>query len=97
MFIHFNSKINYGCISTSRLNQLWMCAVDVSKLGSGEPSSAPIWLPYQDVADGSLTPYWTETLPCTVDAQGGCAGCMGEERCMQDTLTNECHCETIRQ
>jgi hypothetical protein len=94
MFISFNTKIDYGFLAQD-LTQLWMFAVDVSKLASGDPSLAPIWLPYQDFEDGSLTPYWTETLPCQADPGGGCSGCVAGEECIVNEQTNECHCGTI--
>jgi hypothetical protein len=93
MFISFTSQINYG-IQLMNRSQLWMFAVDTGKLGSGDPSYAPIWLPYQDLGDSSFTPYWTETLPCTSDPAGGCKGCVADEVCLVDNANN-CKCSTI--
>ncbi len=93
VFISFNSQIDYGFLASGQ-TQLWMFAVDTSRAGSGDPSYAPVWLPYQDVTDGSLTPYWTETLPCQNDPMGGCAGCVGEESC-HTNLDGECFCAVI--
>lgn len=101
MFISFTSRVPYGYLSAraedagASLTQLWMFAVDTSKLGQGDPSSAPIWLPYQDLTDGSLTPFWTEVLPCSADADGGCKGCTGGEQCVVDNAKNSCHCTTV--
>ena len=92
MFISFTSQIDYG-IQVTKRSQLWMFAVDTSKLGTGDPSYAPIWLPYQDVSDSSFTPYWTETLPCTSDPKGGCKGCVDGEECLVDDMNN-CKCGT---
>ena len=94
MFISFNTKVDYGFLSHGE-NQIWMFAIDTAKLGSGDPSYAPVWLPYQDIDDGSLTPYWTETLPCDVDPQGSCAGCVEGETCVVDEQANRCQCEGI--
>ncbi|MEZ4374028.1 MAG: hypothetical protein R3B07_24610 [Polyangiaceae bacterium] len=92
-FISFNTRADYGFLASDE-TQLWMFAVDVSKVGSGDPSYPPFWLPYQDFEDGSLTAYWTETLPCQADPQGGCAGCVGSETCVI-RADNTCHCETV--
>jgi hypothetical protein len=92
MFISFTTAIDYGILALNK-NQLWMFAVDTSKLGSGDPSYAPIWLPYQDINDSSYEPYWTETLPCTKDPAGGCNGCVDGEVCLVDG-ENNCKCST---
>jgi hypothetical protein len=92
MFVSFTTRIPYGFLASGR-SQLWMFAVDVSKVESGEdPSFAPIWLPYQDYTDGSLTPYWTETLPCQSDPSGGCSGCVAGETCVVKS-NDVCECQ----
>jgi len=93
MFISFTSRIDYGFRSQARA-QLWMFAIDTSKLGSGDPSFAPIWIPTQDITDENFTPYWTESLPCDLDSTGGCKGCLGSEECVLDSA-QECHCEAV--
>ncbi len=98
-FISFNSRIDYGFLAKNadglNTTQMWMMGVDVSALAAGsDPSYAPVWLPYQDFEDEALTPYWTETLPCEVDAGGECAGCVNGEVC-EVTANNECRCTTI--
>lgn len=90
MFISFNSQIDYGYLASGQ-TQLWMFAVDVT--AAGDPSFAPVWLPYQDVDDGSLTPYWTETLPCSADPTG-CEGCVGTESCVINS-EGECYCAVV--
>ncbi|HVJ16087.1 MAG TPA: hypothetical protein VM686_11680 [Polyangiaceae bacterium] len=102
MFLSFTSGIDYGWVSTAAQNaprnyaknQIWMFGVDVSKVGSGDPSFAPIWLPQQDPGDGSLTPYWTETLPCQSDPAGGCVGCAAGEEC-HVSAGNVCECRAV--
>ncbi len=90
-FISFTSRLPYGFL-TSGNSQLWMFAVDTERLASGgDPSYSPIWLPFQDPTDLSLTPYWTEELPCQSDAAGGCTGCVTGEVCEVDS-TNHCQC-----
>ncbi len=93
LFVSFTSRRDYGFLSKGRA-QLWMFAVDVTKLGNGDPSSAPIWLPHQDLTDESFTPYWTEVLPCEFDPQGGCQGCVGSEQCVAGP-NNQCQCAVV--
>jgi hypothetical protein len=102
MFLSFTSGIDYGFISTAAQNaarnyaknQIWMFGIDITKVGSGDPSYAPVWLPQQDPDDGSLTPYWTETLPCQADPAGGCVGCAAGEECHVSS-SNVCACRAI--
>jgi Tol biopolymer transport system component len=89
MFIAFTSKMPYGT-TPSPGNQLWMFAIDVTK--SGDPSYAPIWLPYQRPTDGSLAPFWAATAPCQSAAGGGCSGCRLGETCLVDEQNNTCTC-----
>lgn len=81
MFIAFNSKLDYGFRlkngavinpkdALTGVPQLWMAAIDVRKIGSGNPSTAPVWLPFQDVNQNNHLPYWTEVLGC-----GGTSSC----------------------
>jgi hypothetical protein len=76
--------------------QLWMFAVDLDKVGTADPSYAPFWLPYQDIEDASLSPYWTETIPCAQDPQGGCVGCVGQESCVVTGDTCQCRADEVR-
>ena len=92
LFVSFTSRLPYGFVTEGN-SQLWMFALDTSALTPGsDPSSAPIWLPYQEPTDLSLTPYWAEILPCQSDPSGGCAGCVSGEQCVLDSA-NECRCE----
>jgi hypothetical protein len=93
MFVSFTSRIDYGVLSKDRA-QLWMFAIDLDKLDSGDPSFAPIWLPHQDLQDQNFTPYWTEILPCEKDTEGGCQGCVGKESCVVDG-NNRCECRVV--
>ena len=74
--------------------QIWMSAVDTKKLSSGDPSAPPVWLTFQNQAEAALGPYWTEILPCSSDASGGCTGCATGEFCAIDTLKNTCACSS---
>jgi hypothetical protein len=78
-FLTFNSKINYGLIVDNdarsperRVAQLWMSAVDVTKLPA-DPSSPPIWLPFQDPSQPGHLGLWTNDVKCRQDLGGTCA------------------------
>lgn len=94
MFVSFTTRADYGFLAYAR-TQLWMFAVDVSRASAGQdPSFPPLWLPYQDLKDHSLTPYWTEKLVCDVRPDGTCGGCVPGEQC-GSTEAGECVCITI--
>jgi hypothetical protein len=93
MFISLNSMIEYGHIEPP-FSQLWMFAVDLRFLDTGDPSFPPVWLPLQEPEFGGLTPYWTELLPCNVDPEGGCSGCVASESCIV-RADNSCQCEVV--
>jgi hypothetical protein len=97
LFVTFTSQIDYGYLAHGK-DELWSFFVDTDKLafGGGDASYAPVWLPYQDINDGSLAPYWTETLPCTVDGANNCIGCVQGEDCEVDKANATCHCTTAR-
>jgi hypothetical protein len=86
MFLAFSSSIDYGFLARDLMSrdqsQLWMFAVDVSRVGTSDPSYSPMWLPYQDPNEASLTPFFAETLPCELDPKGACAGCAEGEDCI---------------
>jgi len=90
-FITFTSRRRYGVRPIDQ-TQLWMFGVDTNR--AGDPSFEPFWLPYQDTADGSLSPYWTETLPCNIDG-GTCNGCLDSEACLVVQNTNQCTCAAL--
>lgn len=88
LFITFNSKIDYGLllknsVLSERRPQLWFAAIDLRKLGSGDPSFAPVWLPFQDTAQNNHLGFWTEHVTCDVDQGSFCGvdeNCVGK-RC----------------
>lgn len=51
-----------GTKGTKR-RQLWVTAIDKAKLGSGDPSSVPYWLPDQDVQTANMSAYWALPPP----------------------------------
>jgi len=94
MFLTFNSKIDYGFLlvnsirAAGGLPQLWMSAIDLRKLPSGDPSLPPVWLPFQDVAQQNHLGFWTEQVGCRVQTDGSSVGCGDGEYC------NGGHCVT---
>jgi hypothetical protein len=67
-FITFHSKMDYGvllrnAIDPNPLPQLWLAAIDVRRLPA-DPSSAPVWLPFQEVRQLNALPTWVEHLVC---------------------------------
>jgi hypothetical protein len=92
MFITYSSRQEYGFLKSGQ-NQLWMFAVDVDRIARGEDgSSAPVWIPVQDLTDSSLAPYWTETIGCEIKPDRTCSGCTGGELCSINPTTKKCEC-----
>jgi hypothetical protein len=88
-FLTFNSKIDYGLVlqnsldPTGGLPQLWFAAIDLRTLDSGDPSSAPLWLPFQEVRQRNHLGFWTEKVSC----QAGTTPCSEFETCVQGGCT----------
>lgn len=51
-----------GTKGTKR-RQMWVTAIDKSKLGSGDPSSVPYWLPAQDPKTDNMSAFWALPPP----------------------------------
>ncbi|HXI59934.1 MAG TPA: hypothetical protein VNO55_27895 [Polyangia bacterium] len=78
LFVGFSSKGDYGfSLKNStvavgmRRAQLWFAAIDLRRLSSGDPSWAPLWLPFQEVDQSNHIPLWTEVIGCLSDADCG--------------------------
>ncbi len=88
LFLTFNSKMDYGFVlKNSRAPQggwpqLWLSAIDLDELDAGDPSSAPIWLPFQEVTQRNHLGHWTERVVCRAGA-ATTGGCGENERCDQ--------------
>jgi hypothetical protein len=94
MFITFNSKLDYGfLLPNSRVQQdqmrpqLWFAAIDLRRLDSGDPSYAPVWLPFQDTRQRNHLGYWTEQVVCSPTATTAEGGCAQGEICDQGQCT----------
>jgi Tol biopolymer transport system component len=69
-WIAFTSARDYGLVLAPGskigvgLHQLWVAAVDFSKVGSGDPSYPAFRLPAQDPTENNHRPFWTtDVLP----------------------------------
>jgi hypothetical protein len=68
LYISFDSDLDYGYLRRNSITpnggwpQLWLAAIDLRR--AGDPSSAPVWLPFQRPEYGSLLGVWTERLAC---------------------------------
>jgi hypothetical protein len=83
LFIAFSSRLDYGFLRPNSTSpeggwpQLWLAAIDLRKAAAGEdPSSAPVWLPFQDVNEQNRLPAWSDRVPCDdASACGDGAAC----------------------
>src|SRR5262249_8746910 len=59
-WIAFNSKRPYGVVLPAGTQQIWVAAVDTSKVGSGEDPSYPAFrLTFQGLHENNHRAYWT--------------------------------------
>jgi len=66
--------------------QLWLAAVDLRRLGEGDPSWAPVWLPFQEVSQNNHLPFWTEALGCTQNAECGEGATCKDRSCVPNYI-----------
>jgi len=78
LYLTFNSKMDYGFLKNSARPkvgspppQLWMAALDLRALPTGDPSRAPVWLPFQEAQATSLLGAWTQQVVCRAQADCG--------------------------
>ena len=85
LFLTFQSGLDYGVLRRGQVEwlQLWMSAIDLSSPAS-DPSSPPVWLPFQDHEQKNLLPSWSDLVPC------GDADCGPEARCDQSRAPARC-------
>jgi WD40-like Beta Propeller Repeat len=69
-WIAFTSARDYGGVLAegshigARMHQLWIAAIDLDKVGSGDPSYPAFRLPAQDLTENNHRPFWTvDVLP----------------------------------
>ncbi|HEX3850793.1 MAG TPA: hypothetical protein VHW01_07485 [Polyangiaceae bacterium] len=81
LFITFNSKLNYGVEVSNSPAQLWLSVLDFDRLPD-DPSSAPVWLPFQTFGQKNHLAYWTDKVRCRADHSE--PACGTGEVCSQD-------------
>jgi hypothetical protein len=73
MVFTFNSKVDYGFLLDNsaqplpelRLPQLWLSFFDPERIDDEEdPSSPPVWLPFQSIDQRNHLGLWTERVSC---------------------------------
>ena len=67
-WVAFNSQRPYGLLTAGGQNQIWVAAVDLTKLPA-DPSYPGFWLPFQGLGDKNHRAFWT--LDVRTDYDGG--------------------------
>jgi hypothetical protein len=81
MFLTFNSKIDYGFFNPTQ-PQLWITSIDPNKIPTGDdPSTVPVWLPFQSPKERNYLGVWTERIACRAEGTGISVGCGVNEMC----------------
>jgi hypothetical protein len=87
LFVTFSSQIEYGFVTGGAGKpQLWLAAIDLRRLAAGDPSWAPVWLPFQEVGENNHLPFWTEALGCRENADCGEAATCQAGACVPDRV-----------
>lgn len=66
MWVAFQSRRDYGVVLSAGSkygrdkNQLWVAAIDTTKLGKGDPSFPAFRLPFQELTENNHRPFWAE-------------------------------------
>lgn len=95
-WVAFTSTRNYGTILTpgstygSNRNQLWIAALDASKLGQGDPSFPAFRIPFVDLTENSHRPFWAEDTFVPPPGDGGVEGGVPCAQAGQDCSNNVC-------
>jgi TolB protein len=83
-YLGFQSKIDYGYLlpngqaADGGTPQLWLSVIDVRALPGADPSSPPIWLPFQSPRQTNILATWTDRLVCgPASPCGAGASCQG--------------------
>lgn len=100
-WVAFTSTRDYGMVlapgSTygSGRNQLWIAAIDASKLGQGDPSFPAFRIPFVDLLENSHRPFWAEDAfippPGDAGADAGPCSTLGQD-CSQSLCCNGLQC-----
>jgi hypothetical protein len=82
MFLTFNSKIAYGFYDATT-PQIWITSIDPAKLRQpgDDPSTAPVWLPFQSPKERNYQGTWSERIGCSGTATELSGKCGVNEMC----------------
>lgn len=74
-WLAFSSIRSVGARSPAGYDQLWIAAIDLSRVAPGDdPSGAAFWLPFQSLSEANHRPLWTpnpnDSCASTVDVCG---------------------------
>jgi hypothetical protein len=59
-----------------------LTSIDPNKIPAGDdPSTVPVWLPFQSAKERNYLGSWSERVGCRVDAAGSSVGCGVNEVC----------------
>jgi Tol biopolymer transport system component len=89
-WVAFNSQREYGVVQTAGTQQIWVAAIDPSKLGSGQDPSFPAFrLQFQGLTENNHRAYWTLDVRDPVDGGAPPADLMppGDAMCIQSNKT----------
>ncbi len=65
-WLAFATSRPYGVVrAATGGSQIWIAAIDLTAAGTGDPSSAALWLPAQDVTAVNTTPAWAPRVTTT--------------------------------
>jgi dipeptidyl aminopeptidase/acylaminoacyl peptidase len=64
-WIAFNSRRAYGVVQAAGPTQLWIAAVDPTKIGQGDPSFPAFRVPFQGLKENNHRAYWTLDIRAT--------------------------------
>lgn len=77
-FVGFSSDADYGVLLDNasheyylRKPQIWFSAIDLRQIASGDPSWAPIWLPFQETSQTNHLPQWSTAIQCLTNSDCG--------------------------
>jgi hypothetical protein len=70
-WVAFNSKRSYGVVSAGGTQQIWVAAVDTSKIGSGDPSYPAFRLQFQGLTENNHRAFWTLDVRESMSPDGG--------------------------
>jgi hypothetical protein len=104
-WVAFTSTRDYGTIlapgSTygEKRDQLWIAAIDTSKLGQGDPSFPAFRVPFLELSEDAHRPFWAEDAfvpPPPMDGGVPDAGCVGQgQDCTMATCCVGLQCQPI--